>query len=98
MKIAFARIGILFALFLLASCTSTLPLASSGQSPSGREASPSAEGTSAAVDEDAKADDDGLPSIAQVEGTLRLKDSSTCIKAWMMVAYLRIPTDSLDRS
>ena len=68
MKITFGRLGMLFFLFLLTSCASTLPLALSGQtvqSPSGEDAAPAAAETSAAVDEDAKADDDGLPSIAE---------------------------------
>ena len=99
MKIAFARMGILFALFLLTSCTSTLPLASSGQSPSGQEASPVAAETSAAVDEDAKADDDGLPSIAeQVEETVRFEGFFDLYQSSDDgVVYLRIPTDSLDQ-
>ena len=99
MKIAFARMGILFALFLLTSCKSVLPLASSGQSPSGQEASPVAEETSAAVDKDAKADDDGLPSIAeQVEQTVRFEGFFDLYQSSDDgVVYLRIPTDNLDQ-
>ena len=100
MKIAFARLGILFSLFLFTSCTSTLPLASSGetvQSPSSEDAASAAAGASASAKEDAE--DDSLPTIASVvEGAARFAGFFDLYQSSDDGAvYLRIPTVNLDQ-
>ena len=100
MKITFGRLGMLFFLFLLTSCASTLPLALSGQtvqSPSGEDAAPAAAGASASAKEDAE--DDGLPTIASVvEGAARFAGFFDLYQSSDDGAvYLRIPTDNLDQ-
>ena len=100
MKITFGRLGMLFFLFLLTSCASTLPLASSGQteqSPSGEDLTLAAAGASASAKEDAE--DDGLPTIASVvEGAARFAGFFDLYQSSDDGAvYLRIPTDNLDQ-